>query len=98
MLLAVIERDIFLGLEQAQLADPLGRDTAGGEVGDASAAELEAHIADVHLPGKDGYSGCADFFEFGLADQVQHYIQIVNHQVEHDIDVEASRAEQIEPV
>ena len=56
----VIERDVFMRLKQAQLADALGGDAAGGEIGDAAAGKLEPHVGDIHFGSKDGDSRGAD--------------------------------------
>ena len=42
-----VEGEILVGLEEAQLANLLGRDAAGGEVGDAAGVEFNADIGDV---------------------------------------------------
>jgi hypothetical protein len=48
-------------LEEAQLADTLGADPAGGEVGDAARFEFHAHIRDVNLLRQDRQADGADF-------------------------------------
>ena len=90
LLPAVIERDVLARLEEAQLADALGRDTARGEIGDTARGESKANVGDVDLSGEDGDTGGANLLG-GCADQVKHDIEIVDHEIEHDVDVEAAR-------
>ncbi len=49
VLAGVIDRDVLMRLEEAQFADALGADAAGGEVGDASGSELDANVGDIDL-------------------------------------------------
>ena len=49
ILACVVDRDILMGLEEAQLADLLRADAAGGEVGDAARLELDADVRDIDL-------------------------------------------------
>ena len=48
-LATVIERNVLPGLEETQLANPLGGDAAGSEVRDAARFKLHAHVGDVRL-------------------------------------------------
>ena len=61
VLAAVIERDVFVRLKQAQLADAFRGDAAGGEIGDAAAGKLEPHVGDIHLGRKNRDSRGANF-------------------------------------
>lgn len=94
-LLLVVERDVLVWLEEAQLADALGGDAAGGEVGDATAGESQAHVGDVHFVGEDGDAGGADFFR-ERAGEMKNDVEVVNHEIQHDVNVETARAEQAE--
>src|SRR5581483_8121062 len=49
LLTRVVQRDVFMGLKQPEFANPLGRDAAGGEIGDAAARKLNAHVGDIHF-------------------------------------------------
>ena len=49
ILTRIVERQVLLGLEQAELADPLRGDTAGCQVCDAAVRELKTHIRDIDL-------------------------------------------------
>ena len=60
VLAGVIERNIFVRLEQAELADTFGRNAAGRQVGHAAAGKLHAHIGDVHLLRKNVNARRAD--------------------------------------
>src|ERR1700733_2508521 len=46
-----IERDIFVLLEKAHLADAFGRDAASGEVSDGAGFEFDAGVRDIHFVG-----------------------------------------------
>jgi len=96
-LASVIERDVLARLEEAQLADAFGGDAAGGEVGDASGFELETDVGDVDFAGEDGQADGANFFHrrFG---EGEDDVEIVNHEIEDDIDIERSRSEHAEAV
>ena len=56
-----VQREVLPGLEEAQLADALGADAAGGEVGDATGFELDADVGDVGFVREDGQADGADF-------------------------------------
>ena len=56
----VVDGDVLVGLEEAQFADALGADAAGGEVGDAAGFEFDADIGDVSFGGEDGQADSAD--------------------------------------
>src|SRR2546428_11343 len=51
--LAVVARRVGVGLEDAELAPPLGGDGARGHVGDAAVGEAGARIRDVDRGGED---------------------------------------------
>src|SRR5207253_478819 len=61
VLARVVNGDILVRLEEAQFADALGADAAGGEVGDTAILELKADIGDVDFIGEDGKTDGADF-------------------------------------
>ncbi len=50
-----------MGLEEAEFADSLGGDAAGGEVGDAAVFEFEADVGDVDFLREDGQAYGSDF-------------------------------------
>ena len=62
LLAGEVEREVLVRLEETELADLLGGDAAGGEVGDAAGFELDADVGDVGLSGEDGDADSADFF------------------------------------
>ncbi len=49
VLAGVVDRDVLVGLEEAEFADALRGDAAGGEVGDAAGLELDAGVGDIHF-------------------------------------------------
>jgi len=50
-----------VGLEETELANLLGRNAAGGEVGYAAGVEFDADVGDVGFVGQDGQADGADF-------------------------------------
>ncbi len=92
-----VEREVLMGLEEAQLADLLGGDAGGGEVGDAAGVELEADVGDVGFAREDGQADGADFLD-GRVGEGEDDVEVVNHEVEDDVDVEGARGEDAEAV
>lgn len=84
-------------LKKSQLAYALGRNATRSEVGNASGVELEADIGDVHLVGEHRQANGANFFYRRVHDR-EHNIDVVDHQVEDNVDVERARGEDTEPV
>jgi hypothetical protein len=84
-------------LEEAQLADLLGGDAGGREVGDAAGFELQADVGDIDVRREHGEADGAEFADGRLC-ECEHDVEVVNHEVEHDIDVERARREDGEPV
>src|ERR1035441_9923345 len=93
----VIERDVLARLEEAQLADPLGADAAGGEVRDATGLKFHAHIGDVNFLREDWETYRAYLLDRRLHER-ENDIEIVNHQVEDYVHVERARAENAKAV
>ncbi len=56
-----VEREGLVGLKEAEFADLLGRDAAGGEVGYAAGVEFDADVGDVGFVRQDGQANGADF-------------------------------------
>src|SRR5271169_171427 len=97
VLAAVVHRDVLVGLKQAKLADAVGRNPAGGNVGYAAALKLQANVGYIDLWREDGDTGGADLLDLARC-QAEQNIEVVDHQVEHDVDIEASRTEDAETV
>ncbi len=96
-LACVVDRDILVRLKEAQFADAFGTDAAGGEVGDASGFKLDAHVGNVGRGGKHRQADGADFFN-GRFDESEDDIEVMDHEVEDDVDVQRSRGEDAEAV
>jgi signal transduction histidine kinase/ActR/RegA family two-component response regulator len=97
ILALVVEREIAVRRKDAQLADLLGGGAAGREVRDAAARKLQAHVCDVDAARKNLNARRADFLRHRAGER-QHDFEVVNHQVEDDVDVEAARREDAEAV
>jgi hypothetical protein len=87
----------LVGLEEAEFADALGGDAAGGEVGDAAGVELDTGVGDIDLGGEDGEADGVDFADGGVG-EVEDDVEVVDHEVEDDVDVEGAGAEDAEAV
>jgi len=97
LLASVIERNVLSRLEKAQLAHPLGGNPAGGKVRDAAGLQLQAHIGDVDLPRQDRQPDCTNLLDRRLG-KCQHDVQIVDHQVEHNINIQRPWSKHAKPV
>lgn len=86
-----------MGLEEAELADLLGGDAGGGEVGDAAGGELDADVGDVGFGGEDGEADGANLFDGGVGEG-EDDVEVVDHEVEDDVDVKGARGEDAEAV
>src|SRR5271170_1256266 len=86
-----------MGLEEAQLADALCADTAGGEVGHAAGLKLKADVGDVNLAGEDGQADGVEVAHGGLS-EAENDIQVVDHEIEDYIDVERAWGKDAEAV
>src|SRR5665213_1074835 len=92
-----VEGEVLAGLEEAELADLLGGDAGSGEVGDAAGVELDADVGDVDLAGEDGEADRTDLADRGVG-ELEDDVEVVDHEVEDDIDVERARGEDAEAV
>ena len=92
-----VDRNVAVGLEHAQLAHRLRAHAARGHVGDAAVRELDACVGDVDPAGehRDAVRAHLDYWR---VDERQDDVEVMNHQVEHDVDVGAARLERREPV
>jgi len=86
-----------VGLEETQLADTLCADTAGGEVGDAAVFELYPDVCDIDLVGEYGETDGTNLAD-GRRNQTEHDVEVVDHEVEHDVYVERAGGEDAESV
>ena len=93
----VVDRDVLMRLEEAELADTLGTDAAGGKVGDAAGAEFDADVGDVYLARQDRQADGLQGVNRRL-DQTEHDVEVVHHEVQNDVDIEGARGENAEPM
>ena len=87
-----IEREVSRRLEDAQLPGALARHAARGDDRDGAIGELDAGVRDVDVRREDRHAGCPHFADL-RSHQLQHQIEIVNHQVQDHRDVGAARLE-----
>ncbi len=90
-----VERDVFVLLEEAHFADAFGGDAAGGEIRDGAGFKFDAGVGDVHFVADDGD---ADGFEVDdrRVDEREQDVEVVDHHVVNDVDVEAARRKNAE--
>ena len=96
-LVEVIEREIGVVLEDADLAHLLEADAAGRDVGHAAVFETDARVGDVLALAQHGGADRIDRLD-RRAHEMQHDFEIVDHQIEHDADVGAASGIGGEPV
>jgi hypothetical protein len=87
ILARVVDGDILARLKEAQLADALGGDARGGEVGHAAGFEFDAHVGDVHL-GRENRQADGAHLAHRRIGEGEHDVEIVDHQVEHHVHIE----------
>ncbi len=97
MLLAEIDRDVGVRLEDAELALALERHAAGGDVGDAAVGEAQARVGDVDVLREHRDADRLDALD-AVVHQAQDQVEVVDHQVEDDVDVGAALGERREAV
>ena len=88
-LVLVIEREIGVLLEDADLAQFVLADAAGGDVGHAAVLEADAHIGDVLAIAQDRHADGIHLHP-RRADEVQDDLEVVDHDIEHDADIQAA--------
>lgn len=93
----IVDRDVLMRLKETKLADAFGRDAAGGEVGDATGVELDTNVRDINLGGEDGKADGADLAD-GRLGKLKDDVEVVDHEIEDDVDVQSARAEDGETV
>ena len=93
----VVDGDVLMRLEEAELADALGADAAGGEVGDAAGGEFDADVGDIDFARENGKADGLQGVNRRLH-QAEDDVEVVHHEVEDDVDIERARGEDAEPV
>src|ERR1043165_3597449 len=92
MIRNVIDGNVIAWLKEPHLANFFGADARSRDVGHGATRKLKARIRGVHLVGENWDPDRVQFSHLNLfANQPLHNIKIVNHQVEHYIDVERAR-------
>jgi hypothetical protein len=81
----------------SELANAFGAYARGGEVGNAAGIEFHANVSDVDLVSENGEADGANFF-YGRVNERENDVEIVNHEIEDDVDVERARGEWAEAV
>src|SRR5918992_4019234 len=87
-----IERQIPARLEHPQLARPVTRDTARGDVRHGTGVERQARVRNIDERRQHGHADRLERRDV-TANERSHQIDVVNHQVEDDSDVRAAGVE-----
>ena len=84
----VIHRDVVARLEEAHLANSFCADARCSDVGNRACRELQSCVGRVDSIRQDRYANRMKRSHLDLfAHEPLDDIQIVNHQIEHDIDI-----------
>ena len=97
VLAGVVDGEILMGLEEAELAHLLRADAAGGEVGDAARSELDADVGNIDLGSEDGEADGVEVAH-GRGGEGADDVEVMDHEVEDDIDIEGTGGEDAEAV
>ena len=97
ILAGVVDGNVLVWLKKADFADALRTNAAGGEVRDTAGRKLNANIGDIDLRGQDRKPNRMQLANRGLS-PVENNVKIMNHEIEHDIDIERSGRENTEPM
>jgi len=87
-----IDGNIFVVLKKAHFANFFSGDPAGGEIRDGTGGKFDAGLGDIIFIGDDRNADGFDVDDRGV-DQRKQNIQVVNHDVVDNVDVEAARSE-----
>ena len=82
-------------LKEAHLANFFRGDAAGGEIRDGAGSEFQARVRDVDFVGDHGNSDGAEIGD-GRIEKREENVEIVNHEVVDDVDIEAARRKNAE--
>src|SRR6266850_2121651 len=90
----VVDGDVIAWLKKPHLANLFSADARGRDIGDGASRKFQARVGGVHAISKNGNS---DSMQTGDLDVFTHQplydIQIVNHQVQDDVDVQGASRE-----
>src|SRR5579885_388198 len=91
---SVVNGAVVLRLEEAHLANLLRADARGRDVRDRAGRKFDARVRGVHAVRQDWQADGANVRHLGLAaDEPEDYVEVVDHQVEHHVNVERARGE-----
>ena len=91
-----IDRHVGIVLEQPQPPLGLQAHAARGRVGDAAVGEPQARVGDIDFLGEHAGADGIDRHH-GRAHDAQDQIDVVDHEIEHHVDVGAAMLERCEP-
>jgi hypothetical protein len=85
----VVHGDVVVRLEKPHLANLLRPDARGRDVRHRAGRELDARVGGVHAVREDGDADGAHVRHLDpVPDEPEHDVEVVNHQVEHHVNVE----------
>ncbi len=92
LLTRIVERDVRVRLKDAQLSNLLPRNSTRRHIGDAAVGELQTGVGDVHAISQNGDPNGMHRANLGVHHREQD-VQVVDHQVEDDVNVQAAFGE-----
>src|SRR5271155_3709054 len=82
-------------LKKSHFAHAFGGNAAGGEVGDGAGVKFDARLGDIVFLGDDGDADGLDVRD-GRVDEGKKNVQVMNHDVVDDVNVQAARGKNSE--
>src|SRR5215475_9048623 len=83
ILIGIIEQNILIALSHRQRADLLLRGPAGSDRGQAATGKPDLHVRHIFDIGRYRGAHGANAMRAG-ANEIEHDVEVMNHQVEHD--------------
>src|ERR1041385_1365027 len=90
VLTAVIERNVLMGLEESQLADALGGNSAGSKVSHTPRLELQPDVRYINFIRKNRQSGRTNLTNRRVHEG-KHDVEVMNHQIEDYVHIQGTR-------
>src|SRR5205085_11996855 len=90
-------REVDRGLKESDLTPAFATDPARRQVRDTTVRESKANVRDIDPAGQHRDANGFDRLDVSFH-QRQHHVQVVNHQIEYDVDVQAAIGKRSEPV
>ena len=97
LLCRVVHGQVGIALEDSDFAHAILADAARSDVGNAPRRELQPRVGDIRFLRQHRDADGLDGDHLGWHDR-QHDIEVMNHQIEDDVDVEAAIGKRTQPM